>query len=267
MFCPYCGKELPNPDAAFCPFCGSAMEEASEPEKEREPWEQERPVERSSSPVRRIRFDQSTEEDEDEKRNLLPIILITVLALVLVVLLLLLNDGIRNKILGRKSVVTDTEELEEQETEEIENEPEVVSQGEEAETEKEEEAEPAPEEPVQEVQAEEPAPAPAPQEEVREEEPETDSREGQLFPDSSSRVLSWQEIDSLNATQVQDAINEIFARRGYIFNDEKYLNYYKQFSWYHGTVSSENFSNDLFSDTELENVERLSKRRAELKGN
>lgn len=264
MFCPHCGKELPNPDAAFCPFCGSQMEGPA-PETEEESWAEERREKRDPSPVRKVRYVDREEKEENEEKKLFPVILITLLAVILVILLLLLNDGIRERFFGRRPVVTDIEQ-EEEEKEESSEQPQVVSQGEESETEAESDAW----ETYEEAASEEPVvheSAPVIQEPVEEEKQETFQNDGQIFPDSSSRVLSWSEIDSLNAVQVQDAINEIFARRGYIFNDEKYLNYYKQFSWYQGTVSSENFSNDMFSDTELENVERLSKRRAELSGN
>ena len=39
----------------------------------------------------------------------------------------------------------------------------------------------------------------------------------EVFPDSSDRALSESEIDSLTEDETQDAINEIWARNGYIF--------------------------------------------------
>lgn len=256
MFCPYCGKELPNPDAAFCPFCGGAMEETGL-ETEVEDRFEETGAEKYSSPVKKIRYVDQEEKSENEKKKPIFPILISILAIVLATLLLLLNDGIREKIFGREPVVTDVAK---EEAEESMEEPEIVSQ-------EEVEQEPVVEEKEKHAGVTVEDYTPVVQKETEEEKQETFQQDGQIFPDSSTRVLSWSEIDSLNATQVQDAINEIFARRGYIFNDETYLNYYKQFPWYHGTISSDRFTNDLFSDTELENVERLSKRRAELSGN
>lgn len=42
-----------------------------------------------------------------------------------------------------------------------------------------------------------------------------------LFPDSHQRMLSTQELSSLNPEQLWQARNELFLRRGYIFNSER----------------------------------------------
>lgn len=67
-----------------------------------------------------------------------------------------------------------------------------------------------------------------------------------IFPDSSSRYLSQDEIaftlSSLSGSPVsdsfaQDAVNEILARNGYIFRTPEIRAYYEAQSWYHADPS------------------------------
>ena len=65
---------------------------------------------------------------------------------------------------------------------------------------------------------------------------------GELFPDSSSRYLTDSEIaakiNSMSSSPIsssfgQDAVNEIYARHGYIFRTASIRAYYESQSWYH----------------------------------
>lgn len=56
--------------------------------------------------------------------------------------------------------------------------------------------------------------------------------EGIIFPDSDTRRLTEKEIRALDDSQLIYARYEILARNGYVFNDTKYLKYYRQFDWY-----------------------------------
>lgn len=90
--------------------------------------------------------------------------------------------------------------------------------------------------------------------------------DGQVFPYSSIRKLRDEEIYGLSLSEIQDAINEIYARNGYTFNDPKYLNYYKNFEWYHSTIPSDDFNErNEFNDVEFYNVEKMRVRRDALK--
>ena len=165
------------------------------------------------------------------------------------------------------------------EDEEPETEVEVVSQGEPEVVHQGEPAQEEEEEPEEEPQEEEPEEEP---EEVPEEEPEEEPQEqkqeeprqeqqvvttnGQVFPDSSSRYLSDGEIGSLGLSQTQYAINEIYARHGYIFSTESFKNYYEGLSWYHGTIPSDQFNDSVFNEYEYENVEKLGAHRDALAG-
>ena len=65
---------------------------------------------------------------------------------------------------------------------------------------------------------------------------------GELFPDSSVRYLSDDEVAAkisrmsgipLSGSFGQDAVNEIYARHGYIFRSPSIRAYYEAQSWYH----------------------------------
>ena len=92
-----------------------------------------------------------------------------------------------------------------------------------------------------------------------------DAAAGQVFPDSSSRALSDAEVNGLSKAQLQDAINEIWARHGYIFETESIRKYYEQFSWYKPTISSAEWNQrgveNILNTVELQNEYKLAARR------
>jgi len=74
------------------------------------------------------------------------------------------------------------------------------------------------------------------------EKPVIASSGGMLFPESSVRYLSQSEVASTLTSQTgspvsesfaQDAINEIYARNGYVFTTQSIRSYYEAQSWYH----------------------------------
>ena len=85
----------------------------------------------------------------------------------------------------------------------------------------------------------------------------------EVFPDSSDRALSESEIDSLTEDETQDAINEIWARNGYIFGDKEKYDYYSQ--KYDLTIPAGDFNaEEILSDIEYENVQKLADHRKKL---
>ncbi len=84
---------------------------------------------------------------------------------------------------------------------------------------------------------------------------------GIIFPDSSSVLIDEADARALSDEELRYAINELYARHGYIFNDEELAAYYSQFDWYEGTVKSSDFTLDMFNDIEQKNVEMLQKER------
>lgn len=85
-------------------------------------------------------------------------------------------------------------------------------------------------------------------------EPEPVSQDsGFIFPDSGTLVIGQGEIEALSDSELTYAINEIYARHGYIFKSAELRGYYEQFSWYSGEVPSEEFSVDCFNQIEQQN--------------
>ncbi len=81
-----------------------------------------------------------------------------------------------------------------------------------------------------------------------------------VFPDSSSRKLSRDEVYSTlrymsgyspSGSYAQDAINEIYARNGYIFNTPSIRSYYESKPWYYADPT---FTTSKFSSIEKYNM-------------
>lgn len=94
------------------------------------------------------------------------------------------------------------------------------------------------------------------------EENKTDGKEeGIIFPNSSEEVIDKSRIAELSDNELRDAINEIYARNGYIFKDDTIRAFYEQYDWYKETVKPADFSQDLFNDTETKNITAMQKER------
>ncbi len=79
-----------------------------------------------------------------------------------------------------------------------------------------------------------------------------------MFADSSTRKLSESEVSSLSASEAQYAINEIYARNGYVFKTDSIQSYFESKSWYHADSS---FTMNDLNETERYNVSLLTKYR------
>ena len=84
-----------------------------------------------------------------------------------------------------------------------------------------------------------------------------------VFPDSSIRELSRGEIEAklsgmvgtpVSGNFAQDAINEIYARNGYVFKDDSIRSYYNKKPWYYPDSS---FTTGDFNSTEKYNISLL----------
>lgn len=97
------------------------------------------------------------------------------------------------------------------------------------------------------------------------EEKAADYQEGCIFPNSSTEEISEEEIKKLTDEQLRYAINEIWARHGYIFSTPEILKYYRQFDWYEEKVPSsewnKNGQNYYLNDIEKTNINRMTKER------
>lgn len=88
--------------------------------------------------------------------------------------------------------------------------------------------------------------------------------DGMIFPNSSSSIISSNELDHLRADYPDNvyaiilrmSVNEIFARNGYIFSDPIWNAYYSAQNWYI-PLSGHNITFDSMNDNELTNLEML----------
>lgn len=86
-----------------------------------------------------------------------------------------------------------------------------------------------------------------------------DSSTEYVCPDSSSRLLTEDDLWGMSAQQLRIARNEIYARHGRIFTSEDLQNYFNACSWYVGTIPASQFSESLLNDIEKKNVAFLQK--------
>lgn len=81
-----------------------------------------------------------------------------------------------------------------------------------------------------------------------------------IFYDSSSRLLTEADLAPLSLQQLCYARNEIYARRGYIFQSEELREYFGSKPWYTPTVPAESFSESVFNEVETANIALLKSR-------
>lgn len=87
----------------------------------------------------------------------------------------------------------------------------------------------------------------------------TPSTSDYIFWDSNIRYLSDAEVAYMSLQQLCYARNEIYARRGYIFNSQELRDYFGSKTWYYGTIPSSSFSSAVFNTYEMTNVELLKR--------
>lgn len=78
-----------------------------------------------------------------------------------------------------------------------------------------------------------------------------------VIADSNTRYLSKGELMTLSDDELIYARNEIYARRGRIFNDKELREYFLSKSWYNGYIEPEDFSESMLSEVERHNVQLI----------
>ena len=78
-----------------------------------------------------------------------------------------------------------------------------------------------------------------------------------ILPQSAQRLLVYNDIANFTKQDMMLARNEIYARHGRKFSDEDVRSYFEAQTWYKGTVEPEAFSASVLSDIEQANVEYL----------
>lgn len=82
---------------------------------------------------------------------------------------------------------------------------------------------------------------------------------GMVFADSSMRQLDYAELAGLNAGALRIARNEIYARRGFRFEDDALRSYFSRFDWYSPRTDTVNLN-----AIEQRNVELIREAEARL---
>ncbi len=96
------------------------------------------------------------------------------------------------------------------------------------------------------------------EEESEEEAEEAEASDDEyIFPDSSTRYLTDEDLAGLSSGTLRLARNEIYARHGYIFTDETLQNYFNSKSWYKGTTPASNFNENVLNEIEKANVSKI----------
>lgn len=94
---------------------------------------------------------------------------------------------------------------------------------------------------------------------------EEENEKSYIFPDSDTKYLSEDEVRHVEKDKLALGRNEIFARHGYIFNDEGIKQYFESTPWYEKTVPTAQFDGDsVFNDFEKKNIELIKKVENEL---
>ncbi|WP_461812399.1 YARHG domain-containing protein [Faecalimonas sp.] len=95
---------------------------------------------------------------------------------------------------------------------------------------------------------------------TKEPEKEQEQTKDYIIADSNTRLLTTNELTALTAEELQIANNEIFARHGRKFEDEKMKMYFESKSWYQGTIETNVFDaqyETILSDVEKANVQLI----------
>lgn len=87
----------------------------------------------------------------------------------------------------------------------------------------------------------------------------SDSRNSEyLISDSDKRVIDESDLNGLSSSDIQMAINEIYARHGRLFQDSTIQAYFNEKSWYYGNIPPEEFSDNMLSEIEKKNIQQLA---------
>ena len=76
-----------------------------------------------------------------------------------------------------------------------------------------------------------------------------------IFPDSDTRFLTEDDITRLSMDELAFARNEIYARRGYIFKDQLFVDYFMAKEWYVPQYTGDEFDDSVFNQYEKKNIE------------
>lgn len=76
--------------------------------------------------------------------------------------------------------------------------------------------------------------------------------------DTAGKVYTADEFNGVPAEVIHVAKNEIYARHGYSFKDAEIYNYFMGQIWYTPSVMPADFSEEIFTETEIKNLDLLN---------
>lgn len=81
-----------------------------------------------------------------------------------------------------------------------------------------------------------------------------------ILPDSDTDYITEDELNDLDDKELRYAINEIYARHGYIFEDKELNKYFMDKSWYDPTILAKDFDESkAFNNIERANIKFINK--------
>lgn len=86
---------------------------------------------------------------------------------------------------------------------------------------------------------------------------ERDTSTSFYWPDSDKRYYTEADLQGLTAIQIATIRNEIYAREGYIFKTQSWLDYFQQKEWYQPRIKSEDFTDADLNPYEFANVQMI----------
>ena len=82
--------------------------------------------------------------------------------------------------------------------------------------------------------------------------------DGFIFPDSSTKLLTFNDLRGKTEWECRIARNEIYARHGRMFRSAELQDYFNSCDWYHGTVPPDAFRDEtMLSKTERDNIKTI----------
>ncbi len=84
-----------------------------------------------------------------------------------------------------------------------------------------------------------------------------------FLPDSDHSYVTQSALSQLTKEELELARNEIFARHGYAFQEQRIRNYFESKSWYHATVQPGDFYDQVtFNEYEQKNISYIQEEEA-----
>ena len=80
----------------------------------------------------------------------------------------------------------------------------------------------------------------------------------QYLFDTDKTVYSASDFSGLSPEVIHIAKNEIYARHGYSFKDQDIYNYFMGQVWYTPSILPKDFTEDIFTETEVKNLDMLN---------